>query len=528
MKLPRQNPLKHISAFLEHITTFAPFEKANNFRKLLESFKLKDLRFLANEARERLGDDPDEGEIRWLNLIFDTFLSKIYVPNQKKKVKKCPKYMFPIQYHNKGFDFINLASILRDNDVINTLPNHLQLDDVPSVVYRLEDTIRNKIFNYKKTVSEIDINDTISYGSGLPSCNCHSSSFKDTHHNHIVTGDLRFIENNDLRRLLSKGPNYREPRSINWNKCLEIIKVGVSICSSSMGSGSNGIDLTTWENKIVEKVSQKIEVLKTKTTPRKTNPILKRESVQHYLEKLHREFVLVPIDKAANNIAIICKRHYIEVILKEIGHLGEEGNNTYVKSGREASEIISENNEYTSRLKFQTEEDDNILPVMYWTPKMHKTPIGKRFIIASKKCSTKKISKAVSSIFKLIYNQILNFHKNAKFLSNYNKFWVLQNVDPVLEKLKAINKRKNAKSIATYDFSTLYTSIPHNDLIEKLSRLVSFVFEGGDSKYISVSDKFHASWSKRNYENPCFSERGVKIAVKHLILNCYITVGKPF
>ena len=70
--------------------------------------------------------------------------------------------MFSIQYHNKGFDFINLASILRDDDDINTLPNHLQLDDVPSVVYRLEDTIRNKIFNYKKTVSEIDINDTIS------------------------------------------------------------------------------------------------------------------------------------------------------------------------------------------------------------------------------------------------------------------------------------------------------------------------------------------------------------------------------
>ena len=65
-------------------------------------------------------------------------------------------------------------------------------------------------------------------------------------------------------------------------------------------------------------------MLKTKITPRKTNPILKWESVQHYLEKLHREFVLVPIDKSANNIAIICKRHYIEVILKEIAHIREE------------------------------------------------------------------------------------------------------------------------------------------------------------------------------------------------------------
>ena len=46
-----------------------------------------------------------------------------------------------------------------------------------------------------------------------------------------------------------------------------------------------------------------------------------------------------------------------------MGHLGEEGNNTCVKSGK-ASDIIYENNEYTSRLKFQTEEDDNIISVM--------------------------------------------------------------------------------------------------------------------------------------------------------------------
>ena len=106
----------------------------------------------------------------------------------------------------------------------------------------------------------------------MASCNCHSPSFKDTHHNNIVTGDLRFIENVELRRLLSKGPNYREPRSINWNKCLEIIKAGVSICSSSMAGGSNGIDLTTWENKIVEKVSQKLKCSKPKLLPVKQTP----------------------------------------------------------------------------------------------------------------------------------------------------------------------------------------------------------------------------------------------------------------
>ena len=42
-------------------------------------------------------------------------------------------------------------------------------------------------------------------------------------HGHIVTGDLRFIENRKLRKLMSKGPNFREPRFLNFNKCAEAI-----------------------------------------------------------------------------------------------------------------------------------------------------------------------------------------------------------------------------------------------------------------------------------------------------------------
>ena len=74
-------------------------------------------------------------------------------------------------------------------------------------------------------------------------------------------------------------------------------------------------------------------------------------------------------------------------------------------------------------------EKDLDLPSIYWTPKKHKNPTGKRFIIASKHCSTKMISRAVSLVFKLVYRQVENFHSKAKFLSNYNKFWVLQNCD---------------------------------------------------------------------------------------------------
>ena len=69
---------------------------------------------------------------------------------------------------------------------------------------------------------------------------------------------------------------------------------------------------------------------------------------------------------------------------------------------------------------------------MYWIPKMHKIPASARFIIASKICSTKQISKSVSNVYKLV--------KNAKFLSDYNKFRVLQNCDPIIQSLNNIKK----------------------------------------------------------------------------------------
>lgn len=99
---------------------------------------------------------------------------------------------------------------------------------------------------------------------------------------------------------------------------------------------------------------------------------------------------MVPIDKAANNVSIICKRFYVEVILKEIGILGE-GNNTYQKSQFSKEQLIHENLEYAKRLKINVSEKELDLPNMYWIPKKHKTPTGKRFIIGSKTCVTKQI-----------------------------------------------------------------------------------------------------------------------------------------
>ena len=151
--------------------------------------------------------------------------------------------------------------------------------------------------------------------------------------------------------------------------------------------------------------------------------------------------VLVPIDKAANNIAIICRKYYVTVILKEIG-ISNAGNETYQKINKIQDEIIEDNLEYNTHLKLSNGSKGKSLPIMYWIPKLYKNPVGSWFLIASKNCSTKPLSKAVSNVFKLIYSHIENFHRKSKFLSNYNKFWVLQNVCSVAENINITNREK--------------------------------------------------------------------------------------
>ena len=102
-------------------------------------------------------------------------------------------------------------------------------------------------------------------------------------------------------------------------------------------------------------------------------------------------------------------------------------------------------------------------------------------------------------------NLIQSFHEKSKFYGNYNRFWVIENSAPVIEKISNLNNRKKAKSLSTYDFSTLYTKLPHDDLVKNLNRIVDFVFEGGNDKkdgnrkYLTVRGS-SVFWSKKSTE----------------------------
>ena len=89
---------------------------------------------------------------------------------------------------------------------------------------------------------------------------------------------------------------------------------------------------------------------------------------------------------------------------------------------------------------------------------------------------------------------------------------MVQNSSPVLDKLHKINLKSNALCISTFDFTTLYTKIEHDNLLEVLNDLA---FKGGKQKIIAYDNK--AFWATKGRKKS-FTKEKLKAVVKHLIV----------
>ena len=63
---------------------------------------------------------------------------------------------------------------------------------------------------------------------------------------------------------------------------------------------------------IIKAVDERIYRLKPFVKCKESKPVLKNDSSVACLEDLQQQFVIVPIDKASNNIAFVCKAFYIK------------------------------------------------------------------------------------------------------------------------------------------------------------------------------------------------------------------------
>ena len=77
---------------------------------------------------------------------------------------------------------------------------------------------------------------------------------------------------------------------------------------------------------------------------------------------------MVPADKAANNVVVVCRLHYINTLKQELN-----GTNTYEETSLdEKSVVYSHSNEIPNKFAVDVKERQDRLPRMYWLPMLHK------------------------------------------------------------------------------------------------------------------------------------------------------------
>ena len=293
-------------------------EKPEGVHKIntkLFSISFPQLRCLQELALESTNFDYSSAEYRVIAIILDIANFRLFRPVRSDVPAENPKHFMKIKFLNKAVNVINLRALLRSTSVTNKIPVYFRDKEPPIVSYEYTSTVASKLFNFSPALSNLNVSE---YFSNPQTCQCKESKFCYEPHGHVITGDLRVIENAKLRELVAKGPKYREPNRVNWKATETMFLESIDLYAKNW-SEREQVELkylSEWKDQLKELVADRISNLKGHYKSPKCK-VLDQTDVKDTLHKLYANYVLVPADKAANNVIIVCRKYYIDTLVKE-------------------------------------------------------------------------------------------------------------------------------------------------------------------------------------------------------------------
>ena len=139
------------------------------------------------------------------------------------------------------------------------------------------------------------------------------------------------------------------------------------------------------------------------------------------------------------------------------------------------------------KFRVKAEENQNKVPTLYWLPKLNKNTYKARFIANVSYCPTTELSKLLNLCHTAVKKHAIKYCENVCERSGKTQFWSIKNSRVILDKLKA--RDLNATSVSTYDFSTLYTTLPNNLIKHQLIDLIERTFEREGCPYLACYDR---------------------------------------
>ena len=114
-------------------------------------------------------------------------------------------------------------------------------------------------------------------------------------------------------------------------------------------------------------------------------------------------------------------------------------------------------------------------------------PEGFIFIANSSSCTTTELSVLFISCLAAIKNHFIKYCTTVYERNGKKLFWSIKNSGEFLKKLKS--RGFLASGLSSYDFSTLFTTLPNNLIKKKLIELIEHTFNREGSLYLACNDK---------------------------------------
>jgi hypothetical protein len=170
--------------------------------------------------------------------------------------------------------------------------------------------------------------------------------------------------------------------------------------------------------------------------------------------------------------------------VKELGIVNSLGNPTYTPMTLMKEEILDNHRSVVCSFGISTKDEELDLPSLYCKSKLQKCPFKQRYIAGSAKCSTKPLSKLLTCILSAINTELQSYCDTSYSRGGVNQMWILKNSKDLLEYIQ-YRPLSSCNSINTFYFSTLYTTILHSKLEDKLRELVQlcFIKKNGQRRY---------------------------------------------
>ena len=183
--------------------------------------------------------------------------------------------------------------------------------------------------------------DYLQFHNNPSPCECNTSSHLYEPYGHVIIGDLSIIPNSKLRNLIAKGPKYREPCKVDWDKNLSLLCEAVDQYALQWAKWEivELSVLSSWKEMVKGQIEERISKLK-RNFKQPTGKVVQNVDVK----ACHNKYVFETAYKAPNNIIIICKRYYIENLIKELGLDNcstPTGNSTYTSCQMSSEDIIN-------------------------------------------------------------------------------------------------------------------------------------------------------------------------------------------